>query len=380
MPAAVNRSKRVRSTERDGVVAARRRRRRRRRRRPRGRPTGGCRVGPAARGSGPSKRTRPFSMKTARSASVSATFTDCSTTTTVMPAGVEPAHDVAQRGDDHRREAQRQLVDQQHLGSQQQRRGERELLLLAAGQVAGELVAALGQDREQRRSPRPGPRAMRSRSARKVQRRETEVLVDGEGGEHRLAAGHQRDAGADDLLGARAAQVAVAQADRASTRAPARTSPRSSVDLPAPLVPSSATISPGRDLQLGAEEHLQPPVADVDVVRGDQRQRRSPSGADRAADGVEARRRRAAPFESSWQRPGWWCLAAGVVGGGQRLALEVHAVASGERRQHPVADPRGQAGEARTGSARAPAARRGPRRPGGSSRPGPGARACPQRR
>ena len=64
---------------------------------------------------GPSKRTWPFSMNTARAASSRATFTDCSTITTVVPGSLMRAHDAEQLGHHRRGEAERQLVDQQHL-------------------------------------------------------------------------------------------------------------------------------------------------------------------------------------------------------------------------------------------------------------------------
>ena len=48
-----------------------------------------------------------------------------------------------------RRQAERQLVDHQQLGPGHERAAERQHLLLAAGEVAGHLVAALLEDREQ---------------------------------------------------------------------------------------------------------------------------------------------------------------------------------------------------------------------------------------
>ena len=70
---------------------------------------------------GPSKRTVPFSRNTARSARVSATFTDCSTTTIVVPSrqlarttSMSCATIVGARPEG-------QLVDEQHLGPEHQR-------------------------------------------------------------------------------------------------------------------------------------------------------------------------------------------------------------------------------------------------------------------
>ena len=45
----------------------------------------------------------------------------------------------------------------------------------------------------------------------------------------------------------------------------------SSVDLPAPFVPSRATHSPGADVEVDAEEHLHLVVGDLDAAAGEQR-------------------------------------------------------------------------------------------------------------
>ena len=98
---------------------------------------------------GPSKRTSPFSRNTARSASVMATFTDCSTSTTVVPpswmARTMPSSCSTTIG------ARPRLSSSimQQLGPGDERLPEREHLLLAAGQVAGSLVPALAQHREE---------------------------------------------------------------------------------------------------------------------------------------------------------------------------------------------------------------------------------------
>ena len=86
----------------------------------------------------PVKRNSPFSMNTARSARFSATLIDCSTTTTVSPCCVDPAHDVDQLPHDGGCEAERQLVDEQQLRVGDERLAHGQHLLLAAGQVAGQ--------------------------------------------------------------------------------------------------------------------------------------------------------------------------------------------------------------------------------------------------
>ena len=42
---------------------------------------------------------------------------------------------------------------------------------------------------------------------------------------------------------------------------------RSTVDFPAPLVPSSATVSPSTHVEVDAEEHLHGAVGEVDVAQ-----------------------------------------------------------------------------------------------------------------
>ena len=69
----------------------------------------------AARRSGPSKRTSPRSMKKARSARLMARFTLCSTRITVVPCGVDLAHDGHQPVDGLGGQPEGQLVDHQQL-------------------------------------------------------------------------------------------------------------------------------------------------------------------------------------------------------------------------------------------------------------------------
>src|SRR5207302_10245433 len=100
--------------------------------------------------------------------------------------------------DEARRETERRLVQQQHLRIRDQRPGDRQLLLLPARERAGlappevpddraEVVDAL-EVRVEIASGSPSGKA------------ETEVLVDGELTEDAAALGHERDAGAGDVL------------------------------------------------------------------------------------------------------------------------------------------------------------------------------------
>ena len=125
------------------------------------------------------ERISPFSMKTARSAMVSATLTrlldehdgralsrgcarrassSCSTT-----AGASPSDSSS-------------IMQQARL--HEQRLAEPDHLLLAAGQVAGALVEALAQDREERRAPRRDARVTYSSVAAVEPRGSTQVLLD----------------------------------------------------------------------------------------------------------------------------------------------------------------------------------------------------------
>ena len=71
-------------------------------------------------------------MKTARSAIVVATLTDCSTTIIVVPRAASCADDLDQVGDDGRREAEGQLVDDEQPRAAEHGLGDGEHLLLAA--------------------------------------------------------------------------------------------------------------------------------------------------------------------------------------------------------------------------------------------------------
>ena len=62
--------------------------------------------------------------------------------------GGHALHDRQQLPDDHRSEAERQLVDQQHLRAHDEAHRQGEHLLLAAGQVGGGGVEPLAEDRE----------------------------------------------------------------------------------------------------------------------------------------------------------------------------------------------------------------------------------------
>ena len=96
----------------------------------------------------PSKRTCPFSRKTDRSQSSAAMLRLCSTTTSVTPVACIRRTTSKSSTDHDRSEAQRQLVDAEHLGVEQERLGHRDLLLLTAREGARLLASTHGQRRE----------------------------------------------------------------------------------------------------------------------------------------------------------------------------------------------------------------------------------------
>src|SRR3954471_9698246 len=123
--------------------------------------------------------------------------------------GAELGGDAAQDGkqplDDHWREPEAHLVDQQHARRADQRAPDREHLLLAARQHAGLAVKALAQLRQQVQQLRVPRIALR--------RREREVLAHRHAEEQRPALGHERDAAARKPMGGDAGEVLAVQGD-----------------------------------------------------------------------------------------------------------------------------------------------------------------------
>ena len=125
-----------------------------------------------------------------------------------------------------------------------ERAGDRELLLLAAGERAGLAAAEVADDREELVDA-PQDRA---RVAARPPRGEAEpqVLLDGQLGEDAPPLGHERNAAARDVLGRAAAKRAVAETRMSPPVTGAAPMIACSVDdLPAPFGPISPTISPG---------------------------------------------------------------------------------------------------------------------------------------
>ena len=148
---------------------------------------------------------------------------------------VDPAHH-------HGRQAQRQLVEQQHAGVGHQRPADRHGLLLAAGQLRGALPAALGaSSRTARRRARmvhgPGRACVRRRPAGSPRRSATgraagpRAPVTMPGRDPPLGAQPRRRRRRRSVIGPDAAALSPAMV-------------RSRVDLPAPLAPMMACTSP----------------------------------------------------------------------------------------------------------------------------------------
>src|SRR5262249_8344115 len=100
--------------------------------------------------------------------------------------------------DDRRRKAERRLVEQQQVGPRDDRPGDRGLLLLPAGEVAGAPPSELGDDREQLVDPLEvalEPCALASRGEP-----ESQVLLDGEPREDVPPLRDERDPRARDRL------------------------------------------------------------------------------------------------------------------------------------------------------------------------------------
>ncbi len=110
-----------------------------------------------------------------------------------------PSNDREQLADDDRCEAQRQLVDQQHLRAHHEAHREREHLLLAARHVRRRRVESVGEHREHLQHLGGGCSDTRL-VAPIGPAGEFEVLANGQRPEHALAAGHLDDAERSDLV------------------------------------------------------------------------------------------------------------------------------------------------------------------------------------
>ena len=247
----------------------------------------------AAPAPSPSKRTWPFSRNTARSAIASATLSDCSTMTIVMPSAFSRSTTWSSSWTTIGDRPSESSSMSSTSGSWSSTHGEGQHLLLAARQRA----ARPGPGGSARSANRSSTLAMRrswsSLVAAVDERRHLEVLADRHLREHALAAGQQADAHASPLLGRDVGDgLAVEAHDAAGRRAEAGDDPQDG------RLAGAVGAEQGQHLALAhleadVEEHLHLAVGEVDVgdLEGRDRRRGRPSGAGAPPSPPGARRR-----------------------------------------------------------------------------------------
>ena len=231
--------------------------------------------------------------------------------------------------DDARRQAERGLVEQQHLGVRDERPRDRELLLLAARERAG--LAAEGllarPGRARRRAARSSSMPSRAAPACETQ---LEVFLDGQVREDPPSLRHECDAAPRDVLGPLA---------RRPTRPLTRTSPRvgrtapmiacSVDDLPAPFGPIRPTISPRSTSRERPRTARDRTVAYLEVLDGQQRD----------AQLARPRRGRRSRRDRPRRRRGWRGSPPGVPSASDASLVEhVDPIADPHDQRHVVVD------------------------------------------
>src|SRR6266545_3118421 len=174
---------------------------------------------------------------------------------------VQLADDAEELAHDHRGKTQGGLVEEEQPGAGHERPGERQHLLLAAGERPCLLVTPVFKPREvtadalvaggEAVSPQVGPKP--------------QVVVDGELAEDPVSLGNVRDAEPGDALRRAAADALTAEADLARLRHEDRERPQRR-RLPGSVPAEDGDDFSFRDLQRHAVEHLHRPVAGVDAV------------------------------------------------------------------------------------------------------------------
>ena len=240
---------------------------------------------------GPEKRTSPFSMKYARSAMVSATFTDCSTRMIVQPCVVDArARCSSSCSTIVGREAERQLVDDQQLGLGDERHAQRELLLLAAGQVAGHAGPSAPGGAGTRRAPRrcaPATSASSSSAYSHVPALKCSATVSV--GKTALPPGTWTMPSLRGLDGVGVGDVAPVEEDGAADRVDQPADGLEQRRLAGAVGAEQGDDLALRDLDVDAEEDLHRVVGDVDALAHQQRPFAAPASSPRGC----ARRSRA---------------------------------------------------------------------------------------
>ena len=127
---------------------------------------------------------------------------------------MDTAHRVEEGGHDSGGQPERQLVDAQQLGFDEERHGQGEHLLLASRQVSSELTGSFVEDGKKGRGAFPGF-LCRSPVPAQGPRSHPEVLRDGQRGEDAAAAGHHRQALIGNGLGGVGGDVTPGEGDAA---------------------------------------------------------------------------------------------------------------------------------------------------------------------
>ena len=182
---------------------------------------------------------------------------------------VDLAHLVDQAVDDGGRQAERQLVDAEQLGAGDEGHGQRQLLLLAAREVAGQLVVPLAQDGEHGDGlvdeAAGGVLVVAQHPARQPQ-----VLGHRQRGEHALAARHERQAESGDLLGGQPGDVAPVERDATLAGGQQAGDRLQQGRLAGAVGAEQGEQLVALDVDVDAEQHLQRPVRRLDALAGQQ--------------------------------------------------------------------------------------------------------------
>ena len=192
----------------------------------------------------PSKRISPFSMKYACSTSDSATFTDCSTRTTAVPSALIARTMLEQLTDDGRRQAEGQLVHEQQLRSAASSPCRARASAARRPTASTRAGCAVGEARELPERVVDRCVDLRARTSERVRRTSSGSRRRSSGGNTALPPGICEMPSAVRRSASRYVMSTPCRRTDPRVGSPSPEIARSSVDLPAPFTPSSATISP----------------------------------------------------------------------------------------------------------------------------------------
>ena len=155
----------------------------------------------------------------------------------------ELPHELEHLADELRVERARDLVEQQHLGVGRDRADDRGALLLPAGQAVRMLARLLGET-DAFQQPHPGRLGRRPRHLLHLAARERHVVEHGQVREQVVVLEHDAESCADGVGLDRGSLMSWSPSQIwPSSMGSSRLRQRSSVDLPEPLAPMSATTS-----------------------------------------------------------------------------------------------------------------------------------------